>query len=81
MVANFQRVHFEFDSATLTKASKDALSANATILQAHPRMSIQVEGHADERGTTDYNLALGQKRAQAVKEHLALLGVSSDRVK
>ncbi|MEZ4320889.1 MAG: OmpA family protein [Myxococcota bacterium] len=81
MMAAFQRVHFEFDSSTLTAASKEALLENAKIMQLHPRISIQVQGHADERGTTDYNLALGQRRATAVQEQLALLGVSKSRVK
>jgi len=76
----FARVHFDFDSSALNAETKAALSANADILQRHPRLSVEVQGHADERGTTDYNLALGQKRAAAVQAYLAALGVGGARV-
>lgn len=77
---HFARVHFDFDSSALTEVSRAALDTNAKILQQHPRITIQVQGHADERGTTDYNLALGQRRARAVAEHLAQAGVAPSRI-
>ena len=62
MVKNFQRVYFDFDSAALSDDSKSALVENAAIMQANTDIRIELQGHADERGTTDYNLALGQRR-------------------
>ena len=81
LAEHFAKVHFEFDSAVLSQGSMDALAANARILQQHPSLAIEVEGHADERGTTDYNLALGQRRAEAVQRYLTTNGVSGRRVK
>lgn len=68
--------YFEFDSYTLTEQTRAALSAHAAYLKAAPR-SIRLEGHADERGSREYNMALGEKRAAAVKEFLASQGVTS----
>ena len=81
MIANFSRVHFELDSSELDEQSKAALVDNAKLMQANPQVTIEVQGHADERGTTDYNVALGDRRAKAVQEHLALLGISGSRVR
>lgn len=81
LVQNFQKVFFDFDSATLDAASKAALDTNARILADHPDVRVEVQGHADERGTTEYNLALGQKRADAVVNYLQAAGVASTRVK
>lgn len=80
MMKNFERVFFELDSHTLSEDAKQALAENAEIMQSSTDIKVEVQGHADERGTTDYNLALGQKRADAVKSHLTGLGVASDRV-
>ena len=77
---NFSRVHFAFDSAELTAEGKAALSANAAILARHPSLMIEVQGHADERGSTDYNLALGQRRAEQVRQHLLAQGIASWRI-
>lgn len=80
MTGHFAKVHFELDSSTLTAESKTALSANAALMQQHPRITIEVQGHADERGTVDYNIALGQRRAKAVSDYLSAMGVGSARV-
>ena len=80
ILLNFQKVHFEYDSTDLVGPSRDALGQNATILQDFPNLSVEIQGHADERGTTEYNLALGQKRAQNIKEYLASMGVGSSRL-
>jgi peptidoglycan-associated lipoprotein len=80
MAANFSKVYFEFDSATLTSAGQQALSANARIMTDAPDIKIEIQGHADERGTTDYNLSLGEKRADAVKKYMVAGGVSPSRV-
>jgi peptidoglycan-associated lipoprotein len=80
LVANFEKVHFETDSSSLDGNGKAALEANAQILQTHPELKVEVQGHADERGTVDYNLALGQRRAKAVVEYLAKQGVAPSRL-
>jgi peptidoglycan-associated lipoprotein len=78
---NFERVNFEFDSAVLTADAKRALAANAAILQAYPEITVEVQGHCDERGTIEYNLALGDRRARSVQEQLTLAGVSPSRIR
>ena len=80
MVKNFQRVYFDFDSAALSDDSKSALVENAAIMQANADIRIELQGHADERGTTDYNLALGQRRADAVRRHLTAQGIAGSRI-
>jgi len=74
-------IYFEYDKAVLHKSSKDALQENARHLILHPNMQIQIEGHTDERGNNEYNLALGARRARAVKRFLSALGVETDRMK
>lgn len=75
-----QSVYFDFDKATLTEEAKAILSQNASWLKKNPDAKVQIEGHADERGTTEYNLALGDRRAQAVRSYLTALGISSSRL-
>lgn len=67
---SFRRISFAFDSTSMVGESSSALQANAKILQDYPGVRVEVQGHADERGTTDYNLALGQRRADAVHGYL-----------
>lgn len=73
-------IHFGFDRYDLTPEAREILSQNAELLLKHPRAKIQIEGHADERGTIEYNLALGERRASTTKEYLISLGVSLDRM-
>lgn len=80
LVENFSRVHFAYDSSRLDPESRRILAVNAEILQRHPELRIEVQGHADERGTTDYNLALGMRRADMVRQTLTQLGVAPSRV-
>ncbi|MCB9684591.1 MAG: peptidoglycan-associated lipoprotein Pal [Alphaproteobacteria bacterium] len=77
---NFQKVYFDTDSSDLNADSKAVLDANAEILQKHVDVRVQITGHADERGTSDYNLALGDRRAEIVKKYLMTQGVSADRL-
>lgn len=73
-------VFFDFDKYDLKEEARDALSKNAEELKNNPSVQIIVEGHCDERGTEDYNLALGEKRAKAARDFLVRLGVASGRI-
>jgi peptidoglycan-associated lipoprotein len=73
-------INFEFDRDSLTDEAKAALDELAQALKANPQFAITIEGHADERGTVEYNLALGEQRAQAAKTYLVALGVDASRV-
>jgi peptidoglycan-associated lipoprotein len=75
-----KEVHFEFDRYDLGTDARDTLKANAAWLKSNPSASIEIEGHCDERGTNEYNLALGAKRAQAAKDYLQSLGISGERM-
>jgi peptidoglycan-associated lipoprotein len=73
-------VYFGFDQYTLTAAALNVLAKNVTTLKSNPKVVVQIEGHADERGTVEYNLALGQKRASAVRIYLINAGIDSGRI-
>lgn len=74
------RVFFAFDSAVLDRAAQETLDRQALWLQQHPGLTVTVEGHADERGTREYNLALGERRASAVKNYLVAKGIDPQRI-
>ncbi len=78
---NDVRVFFEFDAATLTKEASDRLADVGEVLARHPELDVNIQGHADERGSSQYNLALGQKRAESVKKYLSQLGVKEGQIK
>ena len=73
-------VLFEFDSYDLRGNARDVLRGNADWLKSNPSARIEVEGHCDERGTSEYNLALGARRSQAAKDYLVSLGISPERI-
>ncbi|MEW6378848.1 MAG: peptidoglycan-associated lipoprotein Pal [bacterium] len=73
-------VNFDFDRSELTDTAREILNANAELLKKSPEAKIQVEGHCDERGSTSYNLALGERRAASVKDYLVSLGISADKI-
>ena len=75
------RVFFEFDSSELTVDAQATLDAQAAWLMQYPDTNITVEGHADERGTREYNLALGARRANSAREFLVSRGIESSRIK
>ncbi|MHA1597978.1 MAG: peptidoglycan-associated lipoprotein Pal [Alphaproteobacteria bacterium] len=75
------RVFYDFDKYNLKSDARRTLEKQAVWLKKFPALGITVEGHADERGTREYNLALGERRANAVKDYLVALGISADRVK
>jgi peptidoglycan-associated lipoprotein len=73
-------VHFAFDSYEIDGAARDVLARNVDWLRQNARAKVEVEGHCDSRGTIEYNLALGAKRAKAVKDFLLGQGVAADRI-
>lgn len=73
-------IHFDFDQYVLTDAAKATLVSNAGLLRAAPAVKVLIEGHCDERGSDEYNLALGEKRALATKNYLLSLGVAAERM-
>jgi peptidoglycan-associated lipoprotein len=73
-------INFNFDSANLSETARATLKANAEWLKDNPAARVQIEGHCDERGAADYNMALGAKRAQAAMDYLATLGVAANRL-
>jgi peptidoglycan-associated lipoprotein len=73
-------VHFEYDKYELTDEDHGVLQRQASWLQKYPQVRVTIEGHCDERGTREYNLALGARRANAAKEYLVSQGVSAGRV-
>lgn len=75
-----KRVFFDYDQADLTSEARITLQRNAEYLQQNPSIRVIIEGHCDERGTNSYNLALGQRRAEAVRSYLVFLGISGSRL-
>ena len=74
-------VYFDFDRSDLREDSRARLARNAEWLRAHPEFEVTLEGHCDERGTNEYNLALGERRAAAAKDYLTSLGVAASRLR
>lgn len=73
-------VHFAFDSSALDGANRNIVDTYGRYLASNPRIKIKVEGHADERGTRAYNLALGERRARSVAQALSAIGVAANRI-
>jgi len=74
------RVFFATNKSTLTTASRDSLRKQAAFMRKKKNLSFSIEGHADERGTREYNLAIGERRANAVKDYLMTYGISGNRL-
>lgn len=75
-----QRIHFGLDTAVLLTEARDSLARAAELLKAHPDVEIYVDGHTDERGTDEYNVALGERRASAVIDYLVRMGIGASRL-
>ena len=75
-----QDIFFDFDSAALRTDARNTLRANADWMKNNPSARVEVEGHCDERGTNEYNLALGAKRAQSARDYLVSLGIAANRL-
>lgn len=78
--AALKDINFAFDKSAIRETDKPKLQAVADFLKANPQAKVQLEGHCDERGTIEYNLALGERRAHAAKSYLTGLGVAEDRL-
>jgi len=74
------RIYFAFDRSELSDQSRQVLAEKAELLKTHSALSLLIEGHCDERGTNEYNMALGERRARAAYEYLVLMGIASERL-
>lgn len=74
------KIYFDFDAASLSESARSTLTKNAAALMKQPAAKIRIEGNCDERGSAEYNLALGARRAKAAQQYLATLGVKPDRL-
>lgn len=77
---DLQPIYFDFDKYDLRPGDREILNQNAKILKEHPKVIIRIEGNCDERGTVEYNLALGERRAGAAMDYLIDLGIDSQRI-
>lgn len=79
-IPGLSTVHFEYDSSTLSTETRRRLAENAEWIKTNSNVTVQIEGHADSRGSVEYNLALGERRAKSVKGYLVSLGIDSKRL-
>lgn len=79
-IAGLNTIYFDYDKAALTASAKATLKANADWIRANPKYTLQIEGHTDSRGSTEYNLSLGERRAKSVRAYLEGLGIDSKRL-
>ena len=79
-MARIEDAYFDYDKADIRPDARASLSTTADFLKKYPSIKVTIEGHCDERGSTEYNLGLGDRRANAVKQYLISLGVSADRI-
>lgn len=79
-LGTLERVHFPFDSSNLDERARETLQNNARIIMKNPNMRVLVEGHTDERGSNEYNIALGERRSKAAIDYLVNLGVQRSRL-
>lgn len=75
-----QVVHFDYDESTIRTDAQELLAAKVPVLRSNPAIRMRIEGHADERGSVEYNLALGMRRANAVRDYLAGFGIDASRI-
>jgi len=78
--SKLETIYFDYDSFTLQPAARQALERNAAWMRTNPTVKVTIEGHCDERGSDEYNLALGDRRARAVKSYLTTLGIDGERL-
>ena len=75
-----EKVYFDFDSASLSDAARQTLTSNAAVITRNPNVKVRIEGHCDERGSDEYNLAIGERRAKAAAHYLKALGIGAERI-
>ena len=80
VVGELEMIHFDFDKSDIKPEYRDILAKNAEILKSHPSLNVVVEGHCDEIGTQEYNIALGERRANSTKKYLESLGVKGSEL-
>src|SRR6266568_1847372 len=78
---NVKDIYFDYDKSDVRASEQASIQSDVAFLQQHPNISFTIEGHCDERGSTEYNLALGDNRASAVKNALVSAGIAADRIK
>ncbi|MGB7024890.1 MAG: peptidoglycan-associated lipoprotein Pal [Candidatus Acidiferrales bacterium] len=78
---NVKDAYFDYNKSDIRDDARDPLQKDAEFLRSYPQVSVTIEGHCDERGSEEYNLGLGQRRADAAKQYLVSLGISADRIK
>lgn len=79
-INGLQTINFGYDQASLSSEARRTLADNAEWIKSNPEITVQIEGHADSRGSVEYNLALGERRAQSVKDYLLTLGIDAKRL-
>lgn len=79
-IDGLQTINFEYDRSTLSNEARKKIQGNVAWMKANPSAGLQIEGHCDARGSIEYNLSLGERRAQAVKTYMVGLGVAGDRL-
>ncbi len=79
-IEGLNTINFDYDSSTLSTEARRILAGNAEWIRNNPNVTVQIEGHSDSRGSVEYNLALGERRAKSVKSYLTSLGVDSKRM-
>ncbi len=80
-ISGLYTIHFEYDDSSITPEGKKQLEQNVDWIKKNPNLDMQVEGHCDERGSVEYNLALGERRARSVKAYLVSMGIPASRVR
>jgi len=80
-ILSTRTIYFDYDSSNIKPEFQNVVQAHAEFLADHPDVTVSLEGHADERGSREYNLALGERRARAVKQQMVLLGANADQLR
>lgn len=79
-IAGLRSVNFDYDRATLTASAREIIKGNVEWMNSNPRVNMQIEGHCDARGSVEYNLSLGERRAKSVQDYMISLGVAANRL-
>jgi peptidoglycan-associated lipoprotein len=79
-ISALKDIYFDFDKSNIKPSEREVLNKNGEWLKDNPNVRVQIEGHCDERGTNEYNIALGERRAVSARDYLLSLGISSERL-